>query len=458
MQPTTTTGTRRGQTALVVLAATHFLLILDSAIVNVALATIGRDLQMSPAGLTWVVNAYVLVFGGLLMLGGRLCDVVGPRRLFLGGAATFVLASAAAALAPSAGWLVGARAAQGVGAALAAPTLLALAMRMFPAGPERTRVLGLMASMAGAGGASGLVLGGLLTSAYGWPAIFWVNVPVGVAVLAVAAVSLPADDRGGRGRIDVAGAVVATAGVTALVYLLVEAPETGWLSARTLWLAAASTALLGGFVAIERRVPIPLLPLGFLRSRRTSAGLLVIALTATGLFPMWFVLALHGQQQRGYGPLATGLSILPVVVMFVTMNSRASALLRRFPVRLLVSSGLALAALGLTWLWLAPTGGHYVAALLPPMVVTGLGFGLSFVAAIVGATSHVPEDLSGLASGLLNVGQQIGGALGLAAVATALAGPDVRDGFLGCALLTAVAALAALVLIPRQPTTKTGEL
>ncbi|MFC6286208.1 MFS transporter [Nocardioides sp. GCM10027113] len=462
-RPTPTSSGRADGPVLAVLAATQFLLILDAAIVNVALASVGRDLGVSPSGLTWVVNAYVLAFGGLLLLGGRLADHVGARQTFLAGLGVFAAASLTGALAVNPAMLVVARAVQGAGAALAAPAVLALVMTLFAQGPARHRALGLLGAAAGAGGASGLVLGGLLTQTLGWRSVLWINVPVVLVIVAVAVRALPpVARRATHAGFDVAGAVTATAGLSVLVYAVVDAAEAGWTSGRTLALAAAAVLLLAGFVAVESRVARPLVPLGFLRRRATAGPNLVAALGQMAMFPMWFLLALQLQQVHGHGPLVTGLAITPLVAVLVAMNTATPRVLARFGLLAPIVTGLALAGLGLAWFaGLGPDAGY--TSWLAPLVVTGLGFGLAYVASIVAATVDVPEDKAGLASGLVNTAQQLGGAVGLAlalSVATATAGdaPTVAalsDGYtdglaVAAGFAFAAAATAYVVLRARR--------
>lgn len=444
---------------LAVLAVTQFLLILDAAIVNVALASIGSDLDASPTALTWVVNAYVLTFGGLLLLGGRLADLVGARRVFVVGVLVFAAASLAGALAPDQGWLVGARAAQGAGAALAAPAVLALAMTGYPAGPARHRVLGVLGATAGAGGAGGLLLGGLLTQTLGWRSVLWVNVPVAAVVVLGAALALPADDApaGSRRGFDAAGALTATAGLSALVYAVVGAPGAGWASPTTLALLLVAALLVAGFWAREARAAYPLVPPGFLRLPGVGAAVAVSALTLSAMFPMWFLLALESQDVRGYSPLRTGLAILPLVAVLVALNARTAPVVARFGTRGPVTVGLLLAAFGLAWFSRMTPDGSYLAEWVGPSLLTGTGFGLAYVATIVAATAGVPDRQAGLVSGVLNTAQQLGGAVGLAvALSLATAAADLgsaaaeraarADGYAAGLLVTAGLALLAAVV------------
>ena len=420
-------GTERPGLRLAVLAATQFLLVMDSAVVNVALASVGRDLGFAPADLTWVVNGYVLAFGGLLLLGGSLADILGARRVLLVGLAVFASASLAGSLAPGPVSLVAARAVQGAGAALAAPALLALVIATTRAGAERNRAIAVLGAMAGSGGAAGLLLGGALTQLLGWRSVLWINVPVVAVIIAGALRSLPAGGgRAGKTGFDLCGAALATAGLSVLVYAVVETAEQGWLSAGTVAIASAAVALLSGFVVREHRAAQPLLPPGFFRRGGTGTANLVAALTMMAMFPMWFLLALQAQTVLGYSPLRTGLAILPLVVVLVVMNGVAPSVLARFGTRGPIVVGLGLASAGLSWFGRFSSDGAYLTEWVGPSLVTGVGFGLAFAAGIVFATSAVPTAEAGLASGVVSTFQQVGGAVGLAlalSIATSAAGP-----------------------------------
>ena len=451
MTSSRSTGTGHPGLTLAVLAATQFLLIMDSAVVNVALASVGRDLGFAPADLTWVVNSYVLAFGGLLLLAGSLADVLGARRLLLVGLAVFATASLAGALALGPVWLVAARAVQGAGAALAAPAVLALVLTTRPAGPARNRAIAVLGASAGSGGAVGLLLGGALTQLLGWRSVLWINVPIVAMILTGALRSLPADrPRGSKSGFDLSGAALATAGLGLLVYAVVETADAGWASIRTVVTLSAATALLAGFVVREHRAALPLLPPAFFRRPGTGTANLVAALTMMAMFPMWFLLALQAQMVLGYSPLRTGLAILPLVAMLVVMNGLAPRVLARFGTRGPVVVGLSLAAAGLTWFGRFSPSGSYLSEWVAPALVTGVGFGLAFSAGIVAATATVPPAEAGLASGVVSTFQQVGGAVGLAlalSVATSMARPgggpaDVTSGHAGG--LAAAAAFAVL--------------
>ncbi|GGV12007.1 MFS transporter [Actinomadura cremea] len=452
--------------ALALLTSVQFVLVLDASIVNIALPSIGRDLHFDQADLSWVTNAYTLAFGGFLLFGGRVADLAGRRRMFLLGLALFTATSLVGGLAPNAGTLVAARAVQGVGAALAAPAALALIMTLFAPGPERNRALGLFGAVAGAGGAAGAILGGLLTDWFGWAAVLYVNVPLGAAAIALAPVLLPeARDERVRG-FDLFGAVAVTGGLALLVYTLVDANEAGWTSARTLGLGAGAVALLVAFVAVEARVRHPLVPLGVFRNRSLTGGNLAAVLMTMAIFPMFYVMTLYLQQVKGYEPVKAGLAQLPVAIAIGAGSAIGSRLVTRFGPRVPVGAALAVAAGGLAWFSRMSTTGHYAVEALGPAIVMGLGAGVVFVGVTIAATAGASADESGLASGLVNTAQQVGGALGLALVVAVAAhvtgdafadgghaaGAALNEGFRAGMLLAAgvalLAAAAALALIP----------
>ncbi|HEY6594046.1 MAG TPA: MFS transporter, partial [Asanoa sp.] len=461
------TGLRRGL-ALLLLAATQFVLVLDASIVNVALPSIGRDLAFAPEDLSWVANAYTLTFGGFLLLGGRIADLTGRRRLFMIGLALFSAASLAGALATTPLMLVAARAVQGIGAAMVAPAALSLLMTLFPAGQERNRALGVWGAVAGAGGAAGSILGGVLTEWFGWEAVLWVNVPIGVLVLALAPRLLPAArDALGHRAFDVAGAVSVTAGIAVGVYALVDANRAGWLSAQTIGLGIASLALLAAFVVIEARSRHPLVPLRIFRERTIAgANLLSIMITAS-IFPMFFVLTLFLQQVMGYSPLRSGFGQLPFAITLIATAGVASRIVTRYGYKLPLFGGLVALAASLLWFSnLSPTGG-YVSDVLGPTLLAGAGGAFVFIPVTIAATVKARPEQAGLASGLINTTQQVGGAIGLAALVAVAshrtadvvaAGERVpavalTEGFQAALLsgagIALVAALLTLVLLPR---------
>jgi EmrB/QacA subfamily drug resistance transporter len=433
--------------ALAALALVQFVLVLDSAIVNVALATIGREFGTPPHQLTWVVNAYALSFGGLLLLGGRLADVAGRRRLFLLGTALFGLASLAGAAAPSTAWLILARAVQGAGAAMAAPAALALLVTLFPSDHQRGKALGLFGVMAGAGGSAGLLLGGALTQALGWRSVLWINVPVVLAVLAATRL-LPTGERSGpRPSLDVPGAVTATAGVGLLVFAVVEAPAAGWSAPRTLGAVAVAVLMLLAFVRVEATAPVPLVARSVARSTGLRVANVAAALMMGAMFPMWFLLTLYLQQGLGHTPVGAGLAVLPLSLTMMAANSLAPRALARWGTRTAMTAGLVAAGGGLAWLAATVAGHGDSVQLLLPSIVTGLGFGLAFVAGVVAATVPAPAADAGVASGLVNTSQQVGGALGLAALLSLVAAMAPDTAGTTTAFTVALLAAAGIALV-----------
>jgi EmrB/QacA subfamily drug resistance transporter len=413
-----TTAPDRRWLALALLAAAQFVVVLDASIVNVALPSIGTDLRFSQDDLSWVVNAYTLTFGGFLLLGGRMADLLGRRRLFMGGLVLFAVASLAGGLAQSAGQLVAARAVQGLGAALLSPAALSLLTTIFREGAERNTAMGVWGAVAGSGGAAGVLAGGMLTQWAGWEWVLFVNVPVGLAAAALATRLLPESRNEGARHFDLAGAVTVTAGVATLVYALVDANDAGWASAQTLGLGGLAVALLGGFVAIERRTRAPLVPFPGIFRLRTITGINITALfVAMALFSMFFFVSLYMQQVLGYDALKAGLSYLPLALGIVISAGVASQLVTRFGVKPVLVAGLALTAAGLVWFAQVSPHGSYVGDILFPSLLAAVGLGLAFVPMTIAAVSGVRADEAGLASGLINTSQQVGGALGLAILA-----------------------------------------
>ena len=457
--------------ALALLAGTQFVLVLDASIINVAIPSIGRELEVAAEDLSWVVNAYILMFGGFLLLGGRLADFVGRRRLYMAGLVLFTSASLAGGLAQSGLWLVIARAGQGLGAALVSPAALAILMTLFREGAERNKALGVWAALGGTGGAAGAILGGVLTDGLGWEAVLFVNVPIGALAVALAPRLLPESraELGGRG-FDVAGALSVTAGLALLVYALVDANDAGWGSSQTLALGALALALLVAFVAIEARSAHPLVPLRIFRNRPLRGGNVAVVLNTAALFPMFFFITLYTQEVLGYSPIEAGLAQLPLGVTIAATATLSPRLVARFGHRLTLVAGLGVVAAGLLWFAAISADGSYLSDLLGPSLVVGVGAGAAWVAGMVAATSGGDETESGLASGLVNTSQQLGGALGVAALVaiasartsdlTAGGEPSpaaaLTDGFsaglTGGALVAALgAAIAAVVLSPREP-------
>jgi EmrB/QacA subfamily drug resistance transporter len=401
--------------------------VLDITVVNVALPSIQRGLHFSSSNLQWVVNAYTLIFGGFLLLGGRVSDLVGRKRLFAIGVALFSLASLLNGLATSSTMLVIGRGLQGLGAALLSPAALSIITTTFTSQKERTQALGVWSAIAAGGGAVGLLLGGALTQLASWPWIFMVNVPVGVATLALTARYVPESRISAEHRtFDIAGAVSVTAGFVVLVYAIVKAQAFGWGSARTLGLIGAAVALLTVFVIIERRSVAPLIRLSVLRVRTLAVGDVVLLLVGSGLFGMFFFASLYVQQILGYSPLKAGLAFLPVTAGIVIGAGMAQQLIKRVGARNLAVGGTMLGAAGLAVLTQLPVHGSYVGNLLSGLFPMSVGMGLTFVPITLLATGGVTADDAGLASGLFNTAQQVGGSLGLAILSTLAASQTAR--------------------------------
>jgi EmrB/QacA subfamily drug resistance transporter len=404
--------------ALALLALAQFVVVLDAAIVNVALPSIGTDLDFSQGDLSWVVNAYTLFFGGFLLLGGRMADLIGRRRMFMYGLILFVIASLAGGFASSPGLLIAARAVQGLGAALLSPAALSLVTVMFTEGSERNKAMGVWGAVAGSGGAAGVLLGGILTEYAGWEWVLWVNVPIGIAAAIAAPRLLPESHSGGSRHFDVAGAVSVTAGLSLLVYTLVDATDAGWLSGQTLGLGAAALALIAVFIAVELRSQAPIVPFSFFR-KRTISGINVVALLiAMALFSMFFFISLYMQQVLGYSAIKAGLSYLPLAGGIIVSAGIASGLVTKFGFKPILIVGLLLTAVGLVWFSQVEVGGTYLGDILFPSIIAAVGLGFAFVPMTIAAVSGVEPHEAGLASGLINTSQQIGGALGLAILAS----------------------------------------
>jgi EmrB/QacA subfamily drug resistance transporter len=410
---------RRKWLALALLASTQFVIILDSAIVNVALPSIGKDLHFSQEDLTWIPNAYALTFGGFLLLGGRMADLLGRRRLFMAGLVLFSVASLLGGLSTSETQLVAARALQGLGAALLAPSALSMVTNMFAEGSERNKALGVWGAVSGSGGAAGVLLGGVLTEYAGWEWVLWVNVPIGVIAALLAPRLLDESRReGGTRHFDALGAVTVTAGLSLLVYALVDTINAGWGSTQTLTLLAVSAALIVAFVVIERRSPEPLMPFSIFRLRTLSGANVVGLLVGAALFAMFFFLSRYMQQVLGYSALKAGLAYLPLAIAIIISAGIASQLVTKLGFKPILIAGLALITVALLWFAQVPVDGAYVTHLVGPMVIAAVGLGFAFVPITIAAVNGVSADESGLASGLINTSQQIGGALGLAILGT----------------------------------------
>ena len=386
--------------ALALLAAAQFVVVLDASIVNVALPSIGKDLGFSPDDLSWVVNAYVLVFGGFLLLGGRIADLLGRRRLFVAGLILFAAASLAGGLAQSAGWLVAARAVQGLGAALLSPAALSLVTVLFAEGSERNKAMGVWGAAVGSGGAVGVLLGGMLTEWAGWEWVLFVNVPIGLIAAALAPRLLPESRNDGERHFDIAGAVTITAGLSLLVYTLVDANSAGWASTQTLGLGAIALALIAGFYLIERRQKAPLVPFPGIFRMRTITGINVSAvLIAAALFSMFFFISLYMQNVLGFSALKAGIAYLPLAVGIILTAGASAPLVTRFGFKPVLVAGLLITAAGLLWFSQVHADGSFVGDILFPSLLAAIGLGLAFVSMTVAAVSGVEPHEAGLASG-----------------------------------------------------------
>jgi EmrB/QacA subfamily drug resistance transporter len=411
---------RRRWLALIVLCLGSLMIVLDVTIVNVALPSIREDLGFSETSLAWVVNAYLLTYGGFLLLGGRLGDLFGHRRLFLTGITLFTVASLACGLANSQGFLVGARAIQGLGGATASAVALGLMMNLFTEPAERAKAMGVFGFVAAGGGSLGVLLGGVLTNSLDWHWIFLVNLPIGVLVYLLSLKLLPAG-RGAAasGRLDVAGAVTVTASLMLAVYAIVNGNQEGWTSGQTLGLLAASVALLAIFLGIESRVRSPLVPLRLFKLRNVATANVVGVLWAAAMFAWFFLSALYLQLVLGYSPLQVGLAFLPSnLIMGVFSLGISAKLVMRYGIRLPLATGLLLAAAGLILFVRAPVDGHFLVDVLPSMILLGFGAGMAFNPVLLAAMSDVEQSESGLASGVVNTAFMMGGALGLAVLAS----------------------------------------
>ncbi len=406
--------------ALLVLCLGDLMIVLDVTIVGVALPSIKEDLGFSEASLAWVVNAYLLTFGGFLLLGGRLGDLFGHRRLFLIGIGLFTLASLACGLAGSQEVLVLARAVQGVGGAVVSAVALSLMMTLFTEPAERAKAMGIFGFVASGGGSIGVLLGGVLTDALSWEWIFFVNIPVGVAVVALSLRLLPAPPGiGSARRLDIAGAVTVTVALMLAVYAIVNGNGNGWTSARTVGLLGAAVVLLALFLGIEARVGAPLMPLGLFKLRNLAVSNVVGILWAGAMFAWFFLSALYLQLVLGYSPLEVGLAFLPGNLIMGALSVGLSAkLVMRFGIRLPLAAGLLLAAVGLLLFARAPVDGNFVVDVLPSMILLGIGAGIAFNPVLLAAMSDVEPSEAGLASGIVNTSFMMGGALGLAVLAS----------------------------------------
>lgn len=400
-------------------AVAQLMIVLDVSIINVALPSILTGLKFSDTDLQWVVNIYVLMFGGFLLLGGRAGDLFGTRRLFMGGMVVFVLASLLGGLAQNPGWLVAARAVQGLGGAVISPVALAIVSNSFAEGAQRNRAIGIYGSLAGIGAVLGVLLGGILTSAFSWRAVMFVNVPIGLVVLALSPLFLPPSKRNAdAGAFDLQGAVSVTAALCLIVYAVVKAPDNGWGSATTIGLFVVAAVLLVAFVVIELRSHAPLVRLGIFANRTLTVANVLGFLTGLVLFGMFYFLSLYTQLVLGFSALKTGLAFLPLALLVSVGAGVASALVTRFGFKYIIAIGMALTTIGLLLFLRLPVNGSYAADLLPGMLIVAAGLGFIYVPLPIAGTSGVVPNEIGLASGLINATQQIGGAVGLAALAT----------------------------------------
>ena len=405
--------------ALYVLCLGTLMIVLDTTIVNVALPSIRADLGFSQTSLAWVVNAYLLTFGGFLLLGGRLGDLYGHRRLFLLGIGLFTVASLACGLATSQGLLIGARAVQGLGGAIASAVGLSLMMTLFTEPGDRAKAMGVFGFVASGGGTIGVLMGGILTDVLSWHWIFLVNLPIGVIVVLLSRRLLPSAHVAGSGRLDVAGAVTVTSALMLAVYAIVNGNNNGWTSAETLGLLAGAAALLAVFLAIESRVASPLVPLSLFRLRNVAVSNIVGVLWAAAMFAWFFLSALYLQLVLGYSPLKVGLAFLPANIIMGAFSVGLSAkLVMRYGIRAPLAFGLLLAAIGLALFTRLPVDGNFWVDVLPSMTLLGFGAGIAFNPVLLAAMSDVKPEESGLASGVVNTSFMMGGALGLAVLAS----------------------------------------
>jgi EmrB/QacA subfamily drug resistance transporter len=456
----------RRWSALILLCAAQFVVVLDASIVNVALPSIGRGLHFSEANLPWVVNAYVIAFGGFLLLGGRAADLLGRRRVFMAGLLVVAVASLLAGFAANQGQLIAARAAQGLGAAIISPSALSIVTTLFRDGVERNKALGAWGAVAGSAGAAGVLLGGILTEGLGWEWVLWVNVPVSLVALALTPGLIPESRSESATRhYDAAGALSVTAGLSLLAYALLDANSAGWGSTKIVSLLALSVALIGTFVVIELRSKAPLVPFRIFRLRTLTGANVVGILLGASLFSMFFFISLYMQQVLGYSPIHAGLSYLPLAVTIIVAAGLGGQLVTRFGFKTILAAGMLLVALGLVWFSRVSVGGGFISDILGPSLLAAAGLGFGFVTSTIAAVSGVEEREQGLASGLINTSQQIGGALGLAVLSTiatsrtnhvlasgasSLPGAltdGFQSAFLGGAVIAALGFVATLILI-----------
>jgi EmrB/QacA subfamily drug resistance transporter len=461
------TSDRRKWLALALLSVVQFMVVLDIAIVNVALPSIQVDLGFSQENLQWVISAYALFFGGFLLLGGRSADLLGRRRIFLGGLVVFTLSSLFAGLAWSEASLIAARAFQGLGAAIITPAALSILSTTFHEGRERNVALGVWGAVGGFGAAAGVLMGGILTDALSWEWIFFVNVPVGVLAIVLAPILLDESRDASVKTFDLPGAVLVTAGLSSLVYAITQAGQEGWLAGRTIGFTVGSLALLAGFVGWELRHPEPLMRFGLLRTKTVAGANVAGFIMGTAMFSMFLMLTLYMQQVLGYSAMETGVAYLAVAGTAIIWSGVAAQLVTRVGVKPVLVSGMTFLTAGLIFFTQVSVGGSYVTDLLPGFLLIGVGIGFSFVPITIAALAGVEPAEAGLASGLINTSQQIGGALGIAAlstIATSRTGDAVSagtavpgalvdgftDAFVAGAIIAGIGIVAALTLIRRD--------
>jgi EmrB/QacA subfamily drug resistance transporter len=411
----TSLSSRRGVAILILLCLVQFMDVLDASILNIALPSIKRDLGFTQESLQWVVNGYIITYGGFLLLGGRVADLLGRRRILVTGLVVFATASLVGGLSHSESLLIGARFAQGMGAAMLSPAALSTLTTIFRSGRERNTALGAWAAVSGLGGAAGVLFGGLLTEGPGWRWVLFVNVPFAAIALVGALVLLERERGSGRlAHFDALGAVLVTGGMLLLVYSLVKAPDVGWGATRTIGGLALAGVALASFVVNELRVPNPLVPMSILRVKGVAVADATQLVTAIGFLPMFFFLTLYMQTVLDYSPIQTGVAYLPLTAGFIVASSISSQLFARIGTKPVIVVGAVIASGGLYWLSRIPVDGSYVSDILPGLLVSSIGLGGVFVGATTAANAGVSEDKAGLAAGLLNTGTQLGGALGLA--------------------------------------------
>ncbi len=468
-----TASARRKWLALALLCTVQFMVVLDIAIVNVALPSIQADLGFSEQNLQWVISAYALMFGGFLLLGGRAADVLGRRRVFVAGIVVFAAASLVSGIAWSEGVLVAARGFQGLGAAIISPAALSILMTTFAEGPERNKALGAWGAVGAFGAVAGVLLGGILTDLLSWHWIFYLNVPVAAAALAVTPLLVTESRDATVKTFDAAGAVLVTSGLVVLVYAITKAQDYGWGSARTIGLFAMSAVLLAGFIVREARTREPLMPLSLFRLRTLVGANIAGLILGTVLFSMFLMLTLYMQQVLHYSPLRTGVAYLAVAGTAIVWSAVAAQLVTRIGVKPVLVAGMAFLTAGLAYFTQVSPDGSYVTDLLPGFLVIAVGMGFSFVPISIAALAGVRRSEAGLASGLINTSQQIGGALGIAAlssVATSTTATRVTDGtalpiaqtdgfqaaFIGGAAIALCGVLVALFVVRRRDLRERG--